>query len=161
MPTFCRMATLVEAVQWNGDDEAWSAVCALHADSELVAFNENDGTVSIETTGGRVTAQLGDWIVKAEPTTSRSAGLMPSPRSTSRRKWRAYIFETESRTRTRCEYSHELKPGPGRLPHRTYPNATDRLEATAHTPPTSRSESRDWRHLSRLSRNSPVTGCWL
>ena len=44
-------------VQCTGDDQAWTAICALHADSELVAFREDDGTVSIETTGGRVAAQ--------------------------------------------------------------------------------------------------------
>jgi hypothetical protein len=37
---------------------------ALHADSEAVAFHEDDGTVSIETTGGRVAAEPGDWIIK-------------------------------------------------------------------------------------------------
>ena len=65
MPTFRRRPAVVEAVQWTGDDLAWSAICALHADSELVAFREDDGTVSIETAGGRVAAQQGDWIVKA------------------------------------------------------------------------------------------------
>ena len=64
MPMFRRKPTLVEAVQWTGDDKAWWAVCVLHADSEFVAFREDDETVSIETTGGRVTAQLGDWIIK-------------------------------------------------------------------------------------------------
>jgi hypothetical protein len=64
MPRFRRKPRLVEAVQWTGGDPAWSAICALHADSERVAFREADGTVSIETTGGRVTAQLGDWIIK-------------------------------------------------------------------------------------------------
>jgi hypothetical protein len=48
----------------TGDNQAWAAICALHADSELVAFREDDGTVSIETTGGRVAAELGDWIIK-------------------------------------------------------------------------------------------------
>jgi hypothetical protein len=52
-------------VQWTGDDQAWAAIRVLHADSELVAFREDDGTVSIETAGGRVAAQLGDWIIKA------------------------------------------------------------------------------------------------
>jgi len=51
-------------VQCTGDDQAWTAICALHADSELVAFREDDGTVSIETTGGRVAAQPVDWIIK-------------------------------------------------------------------------------------------------
>jgi hypothetical protein len=37
---------------------------ALHADSEAVALYEDDGTVSIKTTGGRVAAELGDWIIK-------------------------------------------------------------------------------------------------
>lgn len=65
MPMFRTKPRLVEAVQWTGDDQAWAAICALHADSELVAFREDDGSVSIETTGGRVAAQLGDWIIKA------------------------------------------------------------------------------------------------
>jgi hypothetical protein len=65
MPKFHRRAAIAEAVQWTGDDQAWNAICALHADSELVAFRERDGTVSIETEGGRVVAQPGDWIVKA------------------------------------------------------------------------------------------------
>ena len=64
MPTFLRKPANVQAVQWTGDDAAWEAVRALHADSELVAFRENDGTVSIETTGGRVNAQPRDWIIK-------------------------------------------------------------------------------------------------
>ena len=42
----------------------WAAICALHADSELVAFREDDGSVSIETIGGRVKAQPGNWIIK-------------------------------------------------------------------------------------------------
>jgi hypothetical protein len=29
-----------------------------------VAFREDDGSVSIETIGGRVAAQPGDWIIK-------------------------------------------------------------------------------------------------
>src|SRR5215216_6077414 len=64
VPMFRRKPSLVEAVQWTGDDQAWVAICALHADSELVAFREDDGTVSIETTGGRAAAQRGDWIIK-------------------------------------------------------------------------------------------------
>jgi hypothetical protein len=64
MPMFRRKPGLVEAVQWTGDEQAWAAICALHADSELVAFREDDGSVSIETIGGRVAAQLGDWIIK-------------------------------------------------------------------------------------------------
>jgi len=35
MPTLGR-------VQWTGDDTAWEAICALHADSELVAFRESN-----------------------------------------------------------------------------------------------------------------------
>ena len=58
MPTLGR-------VQWTGDDAAWEAICALHADSELVAFRENNGTVSVETPDGRrVAAKVGDWIVR-------------------------------------------------------------------------------------------------
>jgi hypothetical protein len=68
MPMFRRKPAIVEAVQWTGDDQAWQAICALCADSELVAFREHDGTVSIETTGGRVAAQPGDWIIKAAVT---------------------------------------------------------------------------------------------
>jgi hypothetical protein len=64
MPMFRRKPSLVEAVQWTGDDAAWAAICDLHANSELVAFREDDGTVSIETTGGRVAAQSGDWVIK-------------------------------------------------------------------------------------------------
>jgi hypothetical protein len=64
MPMFSRKPGLVEAVQWTGGDQAWAAICALHADSELVAFREDDGSVSIETIGGRVAAQPGDWIIK-------------------------------------------------------------------------------------------------
>jgi hypothetical protein len=64
MPIFRRKPSLVEAVQWTGDDQAWAAICVLHDDSELVAFREGDGTVSIETAGGRVAAQPGDWIIK-------------------------------------------------------------------------------------------------
>jgi hypothetical protein len=64
MPMFRRTPSLVEAVQWTGDDQAWAAIRALHADSELVAFREDDGSVSIETIGGRVAAQPGDWIIK-------------------------------------------------------------------------------------------------
>jgi hypothetical protein len=37
---------IVEAVQWTGDDQAWAVICALHADSEAVAFHEDDGTVT-------------------------------------------------------------------------------------------------------------------
>jgi hypothetical protein len=55
MPMFRRRPRLVEAVQWTGGDQAWAAICALHADSEL-AFREDDGSVSIETIGGRVAA---------------------------------------------------------------------------------------------------------
>jgi hypothetical protein len=64
MPMFRRKPSLVEAVQWTGDDQGWAAICALHADSELVAFREDDGSVSIETIGGRVAAQPGDRIIK-------------------------------------------------------------------------------------------------
>ena len=41
------------------------ANCALHADSELVAFRESNGTVSVETPDGRVAAKVGDWIVRS------------------------------------------------------------------------------------------------
>lgn len=62
------MTTIARAVQWTGSDDAWSAICDLHADSELVAFREADGTVTIETAGGdRIAAQRGDWIIKAGP----------------------------------------------------------------------------------------------
>jgi len=64
MPMFRRKPTLVEAVQWKDDEETWDAVRALHADSELVAFRNEDGTVSIETPDGRMAAEAGDWIVK-------------------------------------------------------------------------------------------------
>jgi hypothetical protein len=64
MPMFRRKPTLVEAVQWKDDDETWEAVRALHADSELVAFRNDDGTVSIETPDGRMAAEADDWIVK-------------------------------------------------------------------------------------------------
>ena len=64
MPMFRRKPTLVEAVQWKDDDETWEAVRALHADSELVAFRNEDGTVSIETPDGRMAAEADDWIVK-------------------------------------------------------------------------------------------------
>jgi hypothetical protein len=52
MPMFHCKPIVIEAVQWTGDDQAWSAICALHADSELVAFREDDGTVSIEPLAG-------------------------------------------------------------------------------------------------------------
>lgn len=53
-------------VQWTGDDTAWEAICALHADSEHVAFWESNGTVSVETADGRrVAAKVGDWIVRS------------------------------------------------------------------------------------------------
>lgn len=53
------------AVQWKNDNETWAAICDLHADSELVAFWNEDGTVSIETPDGRrVVAKVGDWIVR-------------------------------------------------------------------------------------------------
>ena len=58
MPTLGR-------VQWTVDDTAWEAIC-LHADSELVAFRESNGTVSVETPDGRrVAAKVGDWIVRS------------------------------------------------------------------------------------------------
>ena len=53
-----------QAVQWNNDNETWAAICNLHADSELVAFWNQDGTVSIETPNGRVNAAPGAWVVK-------------------------------------------------------------------------------------------------
>ncbi|WP_218037688.1 hypothetical protein, partial [Reyranella soli] len=62
-----RGSRMLGKVQWTGDDEAWEAICALHADSELVAFRESNGTVSVETPDGRrVAAQVGDWIVRSE-----------------------------------------------------------------------------------------------
>lgn len=64
MPMFRTKPTLVEAVQWNDNDETWDAVRALHADSELVAFRNEDGTVSIETPDGRIDAEAKDWIAK-------------------------------------------------------------------------------------------------
>jgi hypothetical protein len=54
MLRFRTKPVIVEAVQWTGDDQAWVAICALHADSELVAFREDDGSVSVETIGRRV-----------------------------------------------------------------------------------------------------------
>ena len=57
---FRRKPVAVEAVQWAGDDHAWTAICALRADNELVAFREVEGTVSIETAGGRAYAEPGD-----------------------------------------------------------------------------------------------------
>jgi hypothetical protein len=54
------------AVQWKNDNETWAAICDLHADSELVAFRESNGTVSVETPDGRrVSAKVGDWIVRS------------------------------------------------------------------------------------------------
>ena len=56
----------VGRVQWTGEDKAWQAICDLHADSELVAFRESDGTVTVEAPDGRrVAAKVGDWIVKS------------------------------------------------------------------------------------------------
>ena len=53
-------------VRWSGEDQAWKAICAMHADSEFVAFRESNGTVSVETPDGRrVPAKVGDWIVKS------------------------------------------------------------------------------------------------
>jgi hypothetical protein len=46
VPTFRRKPSLVEAMQWTGDDQARAAICALHADSELVAFREDDGSAA-------------------------------------------------------------------------------------------------------------------
>ena len=58
MPTLRR-------VQWTGDDNAWKAICEMHAESELVAFRESNGTISVETPDGRrVAARVGDWIVQ-------------------------------------------------------------------------------------------------
>ena len=60
-----RGSRMLGRVQWTGDDKAWEAICDLHADSELVAFRESNGTVSVETPDGRrVAAKVGDWIVK-------------------------------------------------------------------------------------------------
>jgi hypothetical protein len=42
MPTFRRKPSLVEAVQCTGDDRAWAAICALHADSELESLLPGD-----------------------------------------------------------------------------------------------------------------------
>ena len=53
-------------VQWTGDDKAWQDICALHSDSELVAFRGSNRTVSVETPDGRrVAAKVGDWIVRS------------------------------------------------------------------------------------------------
>ena len=58
MPTLSR-------VQWTGADTAREAICALHPDSELVAFRESNGTVSVETPDRRrVAAKVEDWIVR-------------------------------------------------------------------------------------------------
>jgi hypothetical protein len=43
--------------QWLGCDEARTRA--------TIPPREDDGTVSIETTGGRMAAQLGDFIVKS------------------------------------------------------------------------------------------------
>ena len=64
MPKFRHNEILVDAVQWHDDNQTWDAVRALHADSELVAFRNPDGTVSIETADGRKDAEEGVWIVK-------------------------------------------------------------------------------------------------
>ena len=57
--------TTLGRVQLTGDDTAWEAICALHADSELVAFRESNGTVSVETPDRRrVAAKVEDWIVR-------------------------------------------------------------------------------------------------
>ena len=73
MGLFRRKLVFVQAVQWTADDKAWEAVCALHTDGELPAFREDDGTVSIETEGGRLAVRSGDWIIKDE------AGLLCQP----------------------------------------------------------------------------------
>jgi hypothetical protein len=90
MPTFVKKAANVQVVQWTGDDAAWEAVRALHADSELVAFRENEGTVSIETTGGRPGARPASRLDHQGQVLvcSPSAGLTPSWRTTSRRERR-------------------------------------------------------------------------
>jgi hypothetical protein len=76
----------IEAVQWTGDDQAWAAICALHADSELVAFREEDGSVSIETIGGRVRRSLVIGSSRVPPRTSLSVRAMSSRQTTSRRE---------------------------------------------------------------------------
>ena len=75
MPTFLRKPANVQAVQWTGDDASMGvAICALHADSELVAFREDDGTVSIETTGRTgARCRLATGSSRAAPVTSPSA----------------------------------------------------------------------------------------
>jgi hypothetical protein len=66
MPKFRHKTILVDAVQWHDDNQTWNVVRELHADSELVAFRNPDGTVSIETADGRKDAEEeGVWIVQA------------------------------------------------------------------------------------------------
>jgi hypothetical protein len=75
MPTLGR-------VQWTGDDAPWEAICALHADSELVAFRESDGTVSVETRTG------GGWPLRSETGSSDASLASTSTRSDRRVKGR-------------------------------------------------------------------------
>lgn len=64
MAKFRKKPVVIEAIRWDNSTEAWSEVCASTVGSEDVVFLNNDGTLDIGTLEGRMTAQVGDWIIK-------------------------------------------------------------------------------------------------
>ena len=53
-------------MHWDGTPAAWARVGEFYAGLETVALLNKDGTLSVETDGGRVTVRISGWLVRRD-----------------------------------------------------------------------------------------------
>jgi hypothetical protein len=58
------MTTAIDKVRWMATPESWADVVALYRGLETVAFWKDDGTLDVETGGGRRRVSIGSWICR-------------------------------------------------------------------------------------------------
>lgn len=64
MPAFRKKPVVVEAVHWDGSVESFVSCSAFAFPTVLQRDVDNDGGLGIETLEGRMTASVGDWIIR-------------------------------------------------------------------------------------------------
>ncbi len=63
MPQFRKKPVVIEAIKWDGKSNTLARIDLLALSSNMV-FMVDDGTLSIATLEGEMTAQPGDWIIR-------------------------------------------------------------------------------------------------
>ncbi|MDE0001783.1 MAG: hypothetical protein OXQ29_03720 [Rhodospirillaceae bacterium] len=63
MPRFRKLPVEVDAVQWDGSDAAWDAICRLGSGGSR-ALHRGAWCITIDTLEGEMLADDGDWIIK-------------------------------------------------------------------------------------------------